>query len=96
MGDKIVIPKVKPINDLGDLIRILDLIKKAVSSDLLVQYWKPDLRFSTKHDVMELGEEGTYPDYIEMYFRSNETGKSYKLEVETYHGSGGEWVEIDD
>lgn len=77
------------IRNLNDLEDILNVIKKALELGELKQYWLEGNKFASVEKVDLLGVDGTYPDYIEMYFQTKT--KNYKLTVETYHGTGGEW-----
>jgi hypothetical protein len=41
-------------------------------------------------DIRTVPDDGPWPDIIAAHFEDR-GGKQYKLEVETYHGSGGSW-----
>ena len=41
----------------------------------------------------DLAEAGPWPDYIDMSFE-DDAGNRYRLEVETYHGTGGSWKRL--
>ena len=42
-------------------------------------------------DLSGIPDDGPWPDYLELHFRDQGSGRRYRLEVETYHGSGGSW-----
>ena len=46
-------------------------------------------------EFSDLSEKGTWPDYIEYYFRCIACDQAFRLAVETYHGSGGTWEPCD-
>lgn len=41
-------------------------------------------------NVLDIPEKGPWPDFIEACF-SDAAGVTYRLSVETYHGTGGVW-----
>jgi hypothetical protein len=78
-----------------ELQRLITLLKKAVASGEMQQYWPPDADFATATAVLDVDENGAWPaDYIEWYFFVPARNESYKLTAETYHGLGGDWTRV--
>jgi hypothetical protein len=77
-----------------DLRYMLYILRDALKKGELVQYWPEEAVFASELDVMELKDDETWPDYVELYFLAPITGKKYKLAVETFHGAGGTWSSI--
>lgn len=78
-----------------DLQVLLKRLKDAVAERALQQYWPEGAMFASEARIEDIPNNGPWPDYLELYFRSDETGASYKLEVETYHGAGGRWYRVE-
>ena len=94
MDNKIEIPNYQKIRNSKDLRSALNFFSRAISAGILKQYWDKDKCFATRESVQELIDMDGFPDDIEMYFIAPDTGMRYSFCVDTYHGSGGEWVVI--
>jgi len=77
----------------GDLAAVLAEAKRAISARKLKQIESPNPVFAPAVHVIDLAEQGPWPDYIELYFE-DQAGKTYKLVAETYHGVGGGWEPV--
>lgn len=78
----------------GDLQVLLKRLKDAVATGALEHYWPEDAMLASEARIEDIPSEGPWPDYLELYFRSN-AGAQYKLEAETYHGAGGRWYRVE-
>lgn len=86
------VPSLRTIQSPDDLALLIREIKDAVAAGILQQV-RPELSpFATDVEILDLAEWGPWPDYIEMRFRVTGTMVCYKLEAETYHGTGGTWA----
>ncbi len=72
---------------------LLLLLHKLINDGDIKQVWPSDSPFASEESVLLISPVGPWPDYMEMYFKALETKKSYKLTIETFHGTGGELVE---
>ncbi len=49
-----------------------------------------------QNKISEVNENGPWvADYLEWYFLSTANDNRYKLAVETFHGAGGYWKQLD-
>jgi hypothetical protein len=90
-----MIPDYVKIEKLKTLDEAIAFLKKAVADGVLIQYWKTDAIGYTKEKIEDIGVDGTYPDIIEIFFKSKDSSKNYKLSVNVYHGAGGEWTLVE-
>lgn len=75
----------------AELVAVLREIGVYVAQGRLRQ-----LRTATPLDpglTPNLSEAGPWPDYIDMFYE-DDAGSRYRLEVETYHGTGGSWSRL--
>lgn len=86
------VPFTRTLTTRTDFASLIREIKAAVAAGVLEQL-RPDASpFATEMLVIDLAEQGPWPDYIEMRFQVRGTAVRYKLAVETYHGAGGTWA----
>lgn len=85
------IPKSMVIRTRGQLSGILRDLKRAVSDGDLSPVEPAIPLFSVECSLIDIPEDGPWPDYFELYFQEPSTGERYKLSAETYHGAGGDW-----
>ncbi|MBL0319077.1 MAG: hypothetical protein IPP74_07290 [Alphaproteobacteria bacterium] len=70
-------------------------LKEAVISGELSHYCPKEAEFATNTKILDISNEGPWPDYIEWYFTDLSEDRHYMLSVEMYHGTGGIWKAID-
>jgi hypothetical protein len=77
-----------------DLEAILRMVRAALADGVISQdqHWPEGQLHVNQLPIGTLGDNGTWPDYFEYYFRCMSDGRRYRLSVETYHGSGGSWM----
>lgn len=85
------VPDYAKIATLGDFKAFLPLIKTAIREGALEQYFPRTYVLDSKESVFDLDCDDILPDVITMYFRDTVSGKKYELNVDVYHGSGGDW-----
>ena len=73
----------------GELAKFIRLVRNHVISGGLAEIEQETI--NPKGSIQDLPEEGPWPDYVKYHFRCTSCGYRYRLEVETYHGSGGCW-----
>ena len=81
----------------GDLSKAIRIIKDNLADGTIREsgYWP------SKHIKVEvapfaqLDVKGPWKDLLEYYFECSECGQLFRLNAETYHGSGGEWVPVE-
>lgn len=71
------------------LFEVIRDAKQGLASGTLRQIYPPHVRMPMT-DVINLPDASPWEDYVLAYFEDSQ-GTHYKLEVETYHGSGGTW-----
>lgn len=73
----------------GELFRAIGVIRRAVFSNAIeeieVDATKGKMAFG------DLSENGPLDDLLLYKFRCRGCGQTFRLEAETYHGSGGSW-----
>jgi hypothetical protein len=84
---------VRSIKTPGDLQQILHLTKhKLTIGDLVETVTAPQGVASFSQDPFStLAANGPWPDVLQYSFRCNACEQSFRLAVETYHGTGGTW-----
>jgi hypothetical protein len=77
------------ISSPAELVAVLRETKACLASGTLRPIRPADaaLQFD---DIVNVPDDGPWPDYLEAHFEDRE-GRRFKLEVETYHGTGGSW-----
>ena len=89
------IPKFMPIRTSEELRSCLRFLDRTTKSGRLKQYFPGKYIGESEETVQDLTRDlSTFPDIIVMFFKDTETGKRYKVSVDTYHGGPGEWTEI--
>jgi hypothetical protein len=78
--------------ELADVIRV---VAEAVRSGELRALALSDEPFTESCDILQLSPTGPWPDFLDLRFEEVETGKRFRLKVETYHGTGGRWGDMD-
>jgi hypothetical protein len=73
----------------AELVAVLREVHAYVAQGRLRQLRTAN-RLVPETSAKDLSEAGPWPDYIDMSFEDN-AGYRYRLEVETYHGTGGSW-----
>jgi len=69
------------------------MIRDCLRDGRLVEsnYWpKHQIRFD-QPPFDRLPEEGPWPDFVEYYFECIGCAQLFRLAMEFFHGSGGEW-----
>jgi hypothetical protein len=74
------------------MAKTIRLIKASVLDQTIVEV-DSNCRFAPD-TFASFCDDKTWPDYINNLFQCTACGLQFRLEVETYHGSGGSW-EID-
>lgn len=77
--------------ELADLFKD---VSDAVHSGELHQIVPTGAPFATTEDIRKIPPTGPWPDYLEFHLHDAQSGKHYKLVVETYHGHGGTWESV--
>lgn len=85
------IPKTRIIQTAKELTLLLQELKQALTGGHLEQIYPETSLFAPAISLVEIPEEGPWPDYLELHFQNPARGKRYVLSVETYHGTGGSW-----
>ena len=88
------LPPAQSIRSPKELQSLLETLCSLVESGLVEEHVDGRSQFSPNIRIADIKPEGPWPDYFELLFCNPSTGKKYKLEVETYHGTGGEWAEL--
>jgi hypothetical protein len=83
---------IERISSPGELAVMLRQIKLCITEGRLKMI-NPSGAPLTVGDLLNIPDEGPWPDFIEAFFESQQ-GQKYKLEVETYHGVGGLWTPV--
>lgn len=84
------IPEPQRIQTPGKLWAIVDGVRSAVSSNVLVQIEPPDALFYDYVLLEDVRMGNELPDIIDLFFQEVGTSKRYQLSVDMYHG-GGSW-----
>jgi len=81
----------------GQFKAVLQEVKRCLANGMLRQIKPPPEHpypGTVIEDIRRVPDDGPWPnDIIEAYFEDY-GGQRYKLQVETYHGSGGTWEMI--
>jgi hypothetical protein len=75
-------------------VQVLQEIKQAVARGILRPIPSPQPIQFPEVTLDSIPLEGPWPDYIDMCFEDIDTGDTYRLMVEIYHGTGGRWEKI--
>ncbi len=77
----------------AELKAILGIIRTELIAGTIVEaaYWPEGQIRIAQPPFFELPTEGPWPDYCEYYFRCTSCERLFRLSVETYHGTGGEF-----
>lgn len=73
---------------------LLDALERAIKEGLLIECQPASASTPTTKLASIFAADSRWPDYIEAYVRDPATGNTFRLAVETYHGSGGTWERI--
>ena len=79
----------------ADLVRVLQLVKKALASGAMRQVELADAVLPAI-DLATVSPTGPWPDFIDAMVEEVGTGARYRLTVETFHGAGGSWARAED
>lgn len=85
------IPQTRMIQTPRELTLLLQELKQILIHGQLEQVLSSTFPFGTNASLLEIPDEGPWPDYLELHFQVPFLGKRYMLSVETYHGMGGSW-----
>lgn len=74
-----------------DLQYVVELIQSKLNSGFLKEdpFWPQGQQRVKSESFSSIGVDGSWPDYLQYYFRCIACDQLYALEVETYHGTGG-------
>lgn len=72
-----------------ELEAVLQEVRRLVADGTLRQIAPPNASVIAE-DFSAVLYEIPWPDWFEVFFEDR-SGRRYKLEAETYHGSGGSW-----
>jgi len=82
----------RSIHTPAELSAVLRDIRQAVGDGVLEEVEAERSSVVAKLSLVDVPENGPWPDYIELWFRDRKTNTRYRLRVETYHGTGGDWM----
>ena len=82
------------IRSATELRTLLAALEQAIKEGLLIECRPAGASTPTTELASIFAADSCWPDYIEAYVRDPATGNTFRLAVETYHGSGGSWERI--
>jgi len=74
----------------GDLKKAIKVIKANLEDGTLEEILNGST-IGSEELLSETSNEPSWPDYFEIHFQCRHCGTRFRLEAETYHGSGGSW-----
>jgi len=80
----------------NDLVKAFKLVRKELDEGKIKLTFEHKSQDRFEIPQFDFIKKFDWPDYFSNYYEEAATGKIYRLYAETYHGSGGALIEVQD